>query len=275
MIIVKIQGGLANQMFQYAFGKSLSLKYKIPLYLDLSFYDYQSFRTFELDKFPNISSQEKRFEEGQYYIRDQNSFKKNKLVKGNSYFFDGYWQSEQYFKPYKTEILKSFAPPAEIKDTIEKKYGHLLNHLTVSMHIRRTDYLNSPNGFHVVQPASYYEKAIRLITGMYKKAKYKTLVFSDDLDWCKKNLQLPDLHFVENNTALTDLYLMSFCNHNIIANSSFSWWAAWLNINRTSVMSKIMKRKTVIAPAQWFGKDSGISNEEFSAFTLPKNWIKI
>ena len=151
----------------------------------------------------------------------------------------GYFQSEKYFKDYEDDIKELFMSyDIELGDEIKSV---LDNENTCSIHVRRGDYLNSPN-HHPTQDMNYYMRAIKK---MPKDSVF--LIFSDDIDWCKKNF--PDLpekfKFVEENKDYEDLYIMSKCNNNIIANSSFSWWAAWLNCN---------KEKKVIAPSKWFGE---------------------
>jgi len=127
---------------------------------------------------------------------------------------------------------------------------------TISLHIRRDDYVTS-NGYHPVQPLSYYEKALDII-GDWNKL----LVFSDDIEWCKSNLNFDKIQFVEEANEFETLYLMSHVQDNIIANSSFSWWGAWLNKN---------PQKRVIAPKLWFGEISGICTD----YIVPNTWIKI
>jgi|LakMenEpi03Aug12_release.lakeMendotaPanAssembly.Ray.scaffolds.fasta_scaffold06402_18 hypothetical protein len=170
----------------------------------------------------------------------------------------GYFQNEKFFKKIKTEIINLFEVDESTSNLLNKKYNDILEKDTCSIHIRRGNYLDRQN-YHPVLSLDYYKKAINII-GTEKHF----LIFSNDINWCKENLEfIENKTFIENNKDFEDLYLMTMCNHNIIANSSFSWWGAWLNktIN-----------KTVIHPAIWFGPSfsyydtSGISCE---------NWIKI
>jgi len=119
------------------------------------------------------------------------------------------------------------------------------------LHVRRGDYLQLPT-HHPTCTIDYYHKALANFDG-------KVLVFSDDIDWCRKTFQDPRFEFVKGNLDYIDLYLMSMCKNNIIANSSFSWWAAWLNDN---------KDKKVIAPKKWFGP--AISHNTMDLY--PKKW---
>lgn len=261
MIITKLQGGLGNQIFQWAYGKHLSVKYSTPLYLDLSFYKNQlgvTKRDFSLDKFTNISydilSNNTNFSFSEKKIKspkDDFIFKELKYDDKYHYYLNGYWQSEKYFLETEDIIRENLKPNQSTIDKLKEKYK---TDKSVSIHIRRTDYVNS-NGYHPVQPINYYEKGLKII-----KDYENILVFSDDISWCKKNLKFDNITFVENNDDIEDLWLMSLCDNNIIANSSFSWWGAWLNNN---------KEKKVIAPLNWFGSRLNTSD------IIPTSWVKI
>jgi hypothetical protein len=259
MIITKIQGGLGNQMFQYAYGKNLSSKYNTELRLDKRFYDYQGMpkREFGLNKFPNIfTNTDMNFSlTGQTYkIDDDFKYKDLTNPLNDNYYLDGYWQSEKYFKESIDLIREDFQPSKEIISKLIKT--PLIDTNTISLHVRRTDYVTS-NGYHPVQSIDYYNNAIDLI-GDYDNI----FIFSDDLNWCKDNLKFNNMIFISDFTDIEDLHLMSLCRHNIIANSSFSWWGAWLNDN---------KDKKVIAPSNWFGSMANLSTDDI----IPDSWIKI
>lgn len=252
MIVTKIQGGLGNQIFQWAYGFSLSLKYKVPQYLDLSFYKIQNGvtkRTYSLNKFPNLIFSEIKIPHlDSIRVNDDFVFRDLKIG-NNNYYLDGYWQSEKYFKDHKDEIKNSL----KINEEKFKKYDF---DGSVSIHIRRTDYLTS-NGYHPVQTIEYYKNALDIIGG------YGNLyVFSDDINWCKTNLKFKNMVFVEGNDDVDDLWIMSMCENNIITNSSFSWWGAWLN-NHTD--------KKIIAPKKWFGEGVKLNTKDI----IPENWIII
>jgi len=263
MTIVKIQGGLGNQLFQYALARSIKEK-GIDVKLDI-FKNRDNFnRSYKLDKF-NISLEIANDEEIKklkgydgVFRRVLNKFKldvikpdsfyKEKLymsycdgVFRDNLYLDGYWQNENYFKDIRTILLKEF----KIKDLSNKakKYLDLINNNSVSIHIRRGDYLKLKDIYYICD-LDYYNKAIEFIL---KKIKNPTFfIFSDDINWCKKNLNLKNVVFVESTTDIDDLFLMKSCKHNVIANSTFSWWGAWLNENRD---------KIVITPKKWFVKD--------------------
>lgn len=252
---MQIMGGLGNQIFQWAYGKYLSIVHETPFYLDTSFYDRNDFRAFSLNKFPNISYNLIKYPSNTpqdiTIIYDNFHYNKIDYKTNHHYYLGGYWQSEKYFKNIENIIKDNLEPTDSIKDKLLSSYP-VSN--SVSIHIRRTDYL-ALSTIHHVQSISYYEEALNLI-------KYKNiLVFSDDIDWCKQNLKFQNMIFVENNDNIEDMWLMSLCEHNIIANSSFSWWGAWLNKN---------KNKTVIAPSKWFGEGYYCDVD-----IVPNNWIKL
>lgn len=260
MVVSKLQGGLANQIFQWAHGYSLSLEYNTPLYLDLSYYKNQTNvtkRSFSLDKFSNLKySIFSNFENKNYrHITDNFHFKKLHIDEKVDYYLDGYWQSEKYFNINSEKIIENLLYTDSQKKELFSKFPQLESN-SLSIHIRRTDYLSS-NGFHPVCPISYYENAINLIGG------YDYIfVFSDDINWCKNNLIFENIIFVENQNDLEDLYTMSLCKNNIIANSSFSWWGAYLNLN---------SNKKIICPSNWFGSHTGINTTDI----YPNKWIKL
>ena len=166
---------------------------------------------------------------------------------------NGFFQSEKYFKKHKKEIFKI---PPKIKDKIEQKYSQYLNMNCLSIHVRRGDYLNYPD-HHPPLPVEYYEKAMNSLpeTDFY-------LVFGDDIDWCKENFTGDKFIFIENEKDYIELYLMSMCNNHIIANSSFSWWGAWLSDNI---------EKMVVAPKKWFGNKIKENSDDI----IPEGWLKI
>ena len=169
--------------------------------------------------------------------------------------YRGYFQSEKYFIHNRELILDLFKNQDIIKE-IKHKYPHI-NDKSVSLHVRRGDYVQLSDA-HPLQTKEYYDKALNLIPG-YENV----FIFSDDIEWCKNNLNYDNCTFVENNPDYFDLLAMSLCNHNIIANSTFSWWGAWLNENLN---------KKIIAPKQWFGvKRANLPSEDI----IPKTWITI
>ena len=259
MIISKIQGGLGNQLFQYAYAKHLSYKYNTEVRFDIRFYelDLKPKRDFVLDRFPNTfpnTDINVSLIGPLYHIADDFNYKELPKPVGCNYYLDGYWQSEKYFKESSDLIRKDFKPSDEIVTKLSST--PLIDTNTISLHVRRTDYVTS-NGYHPVQSIEYYQKAIETI-GDYDYI----FVFSDDIKWCKDNLKFDNMVFMEGFTDIEDLYLMSMCKHNVIANSSFSWWGAWLNNNID---------KKVVAPLKWFGDTANLNTSNI----IPDNWIKL
>jgi len=254
MIISKLMGGLGNQLFQWAYAKSLSIDHNVEFFLDLSFYNFQTNvtkRYYELKKFPNISAPIlNRNVNNLSHIRDDFHFKKLNYDNNKSYYLDGYWQSEKYFLNNKDIIKKELQPSEKFYEKISNI--NLKN--SISLHVRRGDYLNVQHT-HPIQTLEYYTKAIENI-GSYDNL----YVFSDDIVWCKSNLKFGNINFIEGLDNIEDLWFMSLCTNNIIANSSFSWWGAWLNNN---------PEKKVIAPKNWFGQYANINSSDI----VPETWI--
>lgn len=197
-------------------------------------------------------------------------------------YIEGYWQCEKYFLDTNEAIRSIFTFPVETIESLLKETAFYKefksNKYKSSIHIRRGDYiLNKPNTarnrIHKFFPGkcvnlggvcteSYYSNAINYLEKRTDKAHY--YIFSNDVDWCKTNLRLPEKRhtFVDINTkenSYVDMYLMSQCNHNIIANSSFSWWGAWLNSHDD---------KIVVAPDRWF-------QDGYLGDIIPEDWVKL
>lgn len=298
MIIVKLMGGIGNQMFQYAIGRKLSLKNRIPLKLDISDYSKNDYlRSYMLDIF-NIEAAIATTEEieslvgktfyskNKIFMKLNNayiSFFKKTTIQNNkniyrekNFHFDsnllnissnvylhGYWQNENYFLDIKDFLKKDFTlkkPLSSASNILKKK---IVNNVSVSLHIRRGDYLSNPKTkeVHGVCSLDYYYKGLSILQSKITE-DFTCFVFSDDISWCKDNFS-PDcpVVFVDINRDYEELILMSYCKHFIIANSSFSWWGAWLNDN---------KNKIVVSPKNWFNT---ISTDEYDI--VPEDWIRI
>jgi len=182
----------------------------------------------------------------------------------NSYL-DGYWQSEKYFKEIESVIRKEFilkSAPAGKNLELERQ---IEDTLSVGVHIRRGDYVTNPSLYdkHGVCSLEYYRRAFDYILAKYTNPVF--YIFSDDMDWAKNHINVGSpIVFVDHNSGANsyeDIRLMSLCKHNIISNSTFSWWAAWLNRN---------KERTVIAPQSWFN-DSSLSTADL----IPDGWIRL
>lgn len=299
MILVRLMGGLGNQMFQYAFGKLLALKNNTELKIDISLlkdrsiaHEIATHRDYNLDIF-NLNNYSFATEEEVFYfngnpsaaflkraarklysffnssrviIQDKNSFSESYLNLPGNTCVVGRWQSEHFFSPVKVQIRKEFS----FKEKFNKDIADLADEISkcnsVCIHFRRRDLLTSPIYKKTLGTLDmdYYFKAIKLIKE--KMQSPYLYVFSDDVEWCKGNLQF-DLPFkIVGDVYAGDksgghLFLMSCCKHHVISNSTFAWWGAWLSIH---------SQKTVIAPINWF-KDSLLKNE----ILFPESWIAI
>lgn len=235
MVYVKYCGRLGNQFFQLATGLALALENNDEVCAPpTDFYRFINF-TPKHDSFVQYS---KIYTEPNFHY-DKIPYEKNMLIAG-------YFQSEKYFANKKNEVLKSLSLRPAYEEQIKKKYKELLEQETVSLHVRRTDYVNN-EGNHPLQSLDYYMKALEYVDTKDKKV----VVFSDDIAWCKTKFVGDKFTFIENNLNIVDMFLMSYCNHNIIANSSFSWWGAWFNQN---------PNKIVVAPTNWFGPLLSMNN---------------
>ena len=290
MVIVRLMGGIGNQLFQYAFGRQVALRKLCKLKIDISWFN-ENFkkitpRKFELDKFniPFVCATEKEIskEKGEdrtglsksLFYRIQNLkpyYKKNVVIEKSlqydnkiynnprSAYYMGYWQTEKYFYNIKDVLLKEFT----LKKNIEGKTCEILKLInqtvSVSLHIRRGDYISNPTFKEVYCEVGmlYFNKAIQHFLKINNKTVF--FLFSDDLQWAKENFKGDNYIFIDEEDAAISLYLMSKCKHNITCNSTFSWWGAWLNTNND---------KIIITPERWFKKV-----EMYSKDLIPENWI--
>lgn len=291
MIIIKILGGLGNQMFQYAAAYVIAKKHNTTLKMDLrGLYagEERSRNTFELEIF-NIEPTQASHKEYFPYIRKTiykssllNTWYKrlfglvgykeldfsynDKLDRQSSsnMLLRGLFQSEYYFNNLKPDIYKLYTFP-EINAQNKEIESKIQSTNSVSIHIRRGDYVNDKEYNKAIGTTSldYYNKAIKHIEKKTEKPVY--YIFSDSPDWVNENLEiLQNATQIDWNTgklSYIDMQLMSLCKHNIIANSTFSWWGAWLNQN---------PGKIVIAPSKWFaGWDYNTKD------LIPENWIRL
>lgn len=279
MIKVVINGGLGNQMFQYAVGRAAALRNKTNLKLDVSWYEYtgkNTKRNFELDKF-NIKA--KTFGKGlaalinkilvklrlikMFYEKEIYKFDDSFFTSKNIYL-NGFWQNEYYFKDYINVIRKDFYIKGELSKNFLLLKNKTENSESVAVHIRRGDYVvnQETNNFHGTCSLDYYKQSISLIKERIAKPCF--YIFSDDINWVKSNLRLSnDVVWISDYKIndVEELILLSLCKHQIIANSSFSWWGAYLNEN---------PEKIVIAPQRW------INDDRYNTSNMtPSSWIKI
>tara|TARA_B110000211_G_scaffold200818_1_gene232034 strand:- start:2559 stop:3422 length:864 start_codon:yes stop_codon:yes gene_type:complete len=287
MIIVKIIGGIGNQMFQYAFYKNLSEKYENVKCDIIGFDRYKLFTGFELEKkfdiqvkianakeisnvtdihSTNILTKVKRKFTGKLSTHIlESEFTWDCIDNNKNLYLDGYWQNESYFGDVH-KLKNRFKFKQDLNFENLKLVDSINSCNSVSMHIRRGDYVDNP--VYALCDEFYYKNSIKYLQNQIKDLVL--FVFSNDMLWVRSIL-LPILDsdlkvfLVENNNldSSIDMRLMSLCKINIIANSSFSWWGAWLNIN---------KEKLVIAPKKWYNDE----NQNFKQIQeLPQSWTTI
>ena len=292
MIISHIIGGLGNQMFQYASGRALSLERGVPFKLDTQdFEGYALHNGFELDRIFEV--QAPLAEESDiksvlgwraHPLFRRRLFRKQlEILRGSRLFVDtqfsswreiaevpdhcylmGNWQTEMYFKKHEETIRSDLSFKRPLVDKNRTVADQIGDSVAVSLHVRRGDIAANPASlaFHGLCSLEYYKRAVDHITARVANPEF--YIFSDDMPWVKENISISHpCHYIDHNKgseSYNDMHLMSLCRHHIIANSSFSWWGAWLNPK---------EEKIVVAPALWF------SAEFDSSDIIPSNWVKL
>lgn len=292
MIVVRLIGGLGNQLFQYALGRNLAIKNNTELKLDISgFEEYKLHQyglchfniaeviatEFDIQNFKPAKGQLHSWLSGtiskhvlpghrQKWIVEQGfTYNPNIFKMNGDAYLDGYWQSEKYFIDIAEIIRKEFTVKEGPGGLNQEMLRIIRDTHSVSLHIRRGDYVSDKKTMetHGVLGTDYCTRALDLIKE--KITEPYIFVFSDDIHWAKENLATDvPLYFIDHNGPeknYEDLRLMSNCQHNIIANSSFSWWAAWLNAN---------PEKIVISPQKWFNHSKNETRD-----LIPDLWLKI
>lgn len=250
-----LDGRLGNQLFQISnvlsFCKNNDL---IPVFPQIK--TFQHSIKYSDNIFRKLNKDMKKIrqihQEKNYFYNEINIFVKSNII------FKGYYQSEKYFLEHRDLILETFEPTREIIKYITDKYGEKLKSST-SIHVRQGDYLQLKTCYHNLLESDYYKNALEKIT------EENILVFSDNIKKVKDNKIFTDsrMTFIENESEIVDFYLMSMCQNNIIGNSTFSWWAAYLNTN---------KDKSIYYPEKWFGPQLSHLN---TIDLIPENWIEI
>lgn len=287
MVITRIYGGLGNQMFQYAIGRSISLQKKTMLKMDISSFSSYKLRNYKLSVF-NIEEKFAKQSELPLLITEKNYFKKsclqlvNKLIPtskrlviyeqdsitnadclAQNVYLIGYWQSEKYFKKDANQIRQDFAITKKLTPSAKNWLKQIKSTLSVSLHVRRGDYVSDfkTSQRYNIDLTRYYRKSMAILKQKVNKPVF--FVFSDDYKWVqgafsgKQNIRIVSDNKLQD---YEELYLISKCQHNITANSTFSWWGAWLNNSPD---------KIVLTPRHWY-KDQPTSPE-----LIPNKWIKI
>ncbi len=258
MITSYLLGGLGNQMFQiattYALAKEVGVDYKFDFNICWTPAQGNGSNSYKFDIFKNINNGPLNQKDFKNYKEPKFSY--SKLPKVDNLILRGYFQSEKYFKQYKDEIIGLFSFSDELILEVENHLDEISwNNSITAVHVRRGDYLKSPN-FHPVCSVEYYKKAMEEIgIGNF-------IFVSDDIEWCKENFKGDNIFYSPFKSEVEDLCLISQCEHQIIANSSFSWWGAYL--------CEFSSNK-VIAPKIWFGPQGPQDTQDI----YPENWIII
>lgn len=285
-VIIRFNGGLGNQMFQWAFGRMLEETNDADVSFDMSYFAKSYARPYQLDIFnvePNfvqgtllklklaiIWAFRKSLESKKFFGTTLISERKFNFdphlgkITDNTYV-EGFFQSDLYFNTIEEKLRKDFKFIKSMSEKSKYTAERIRSHNSISLHIRRGDYVQKKRyqDAYAICSLDYYARGVEYIAQRYPEPVL--FIFSDDINWVKQNLKLPyKMVFVTHNTGKTsyeDMWLMSLCTNNIIANSSFSWWGAWLNNN---------KEKIVIAPKKWFNDDNIIQTD-----VIPSNWIRV
>jgi len=292
-VLVGVFGGLGNQMFQYAAGRALSIRLGVPLLLDISWFSGRTDRRFGLGSF-QISADlvaadepmagtcgmkakwgsvaekvvrrlERRRRGFPLYRERSFRFDPSVLELRAPIYLDGYWQSESYFVECRDTVARDFSLSAQLNDESKEVLSMIVDTDAVCVHVRRGDYVSNPvaSKVHGVCPDSYYEKGLGIaLEGLVRPHCF---VFSDDPVWVRANLRLPVTTTVVDinkaDDAHRDIALMAACKRFVVANSSLSWWGAWLANDPD---------KRVVAPAKWFNDQSKDTSD-----LIPSEWIRV
>lgn len=264
MVYIELNGRLGNHLFQIATAASLAKKnnceyavvchdkYLLSAPDNCTIYEY--IQQFKSDFFKNVTILNQIPEECNVF--NQKSFLFEPIQYVDNIYLSGTFQSEKFFD---AEIVrKQFQIPAELKASLQNKYGNLLLNGITSINVRRGDYLNRPHEYNITSMA-FFKKAIDFVG---KNNSF--LIISDDIGWCKKHFKGCNFYFADSNSSpLEDLYLQTLCKNNIISNSTFSWWGAWLNDNPD---------KIVVVPSPWFSKSLAFNRTDD---LIPQNWVQM
>ena len=280
IIEVAMSGGIGNQLFQYSAGLSVSARLKAELVLDISWYqrskEFSNFRTMELHQFVDLEGAgistsrlnsklrlAQRKIQNFAIVRDItcDPVRLGSLEAYQNIRMEGYWQSERYFTNIQHSLRKAIAKRDFVSDLSFGLADEIESTKCIGLHVRRGDYITNSNAlaYHGVCDAEYFNRGVKYVRG--SQPIELIYLFSDDIDWCQKNLDFGiETRIVEDNICDTDqLKLLSLCNHQVISNSSFSWWAAWLGKTTDQV---------VVYPRFWFANQTNLES-------MPAGWISM
>lgn len=284
-VVVRLMGGLGNQMFQYAAGRTLAARLGVTLVLDIADCQADPRRRYELDRLQTVcriadfdirgcfskragllSRVAKRILsrlDPRVYREPGFSYDPGVRMLAAPVYLDGYWQSEKYFSDIADTLRREFTPAEPLSEANAALARRIGAENAVSLHVRRGDYVSDPTtaAFHGLCSLDYYRRAVDHVSRAVADPHF--YLFSDDPDWVRKNLSLGHpCTVVDGNpdNGVADMALMRTCSHHIIANSSFSWWGAWLGQN---------PGKIVVAPGHWFKEPRDTRD------LIPEQWVTL
>lgn len=285
---VRLEGGQGNQMFQYAMGRAMSIRHQCRLYLEMTEFERYKHRPYALGVFDlkakplcdklghqlkGLDSQGSRPQRACRKIgrkalpwmfpklvnQKTKTFEPELLKLKPSAYLQGFWQTEKYFQDIRPQLLEDFTVQPPLTGANLEMASQIQAGPSLSLHVRRGDYVSAAaaNALHGTCSIAYYKEALKLVTS--RCANPKVFIFSDDPQWTRQNI-CPDLDvvYVDHNGpnhGYEDMRLMSLCHHNITANSSFSWWGAWLNRHED---------KIVCCPAKWYNDQTRANADIFA-----------
>lgn len=265
MILTRIRGGLGNQFFQYACGRYLSCLYNTDLYLDCirseSFRPYLLYK-YNIDGTPILKPEDDILKINQFvrFREDEQTINKQiwNCQDGVNIYINGYWQSHHYFIRIGDVIKHNFTLKEPVNTKQFREMAEKINNSnSIMIHVRRGDYISLEDYYENLSP-EYYNQAIAIMNQKIDNPQY--FIFSDDIEWCKNNIKGDNITYVDlHQEGFEDLELMRLCKHHIIANSTLSWWGAWLSDS---------PNKIVISPKKW------IKNKE-EDYRTPSRWLRI
>jgi hypothetical protein len=293
-VVTRLIGGLGNQMFQYAAGRALALRCGAALKLDMSGFAGDPKRRYALDDFPICATPASEADLAGFGLRPEAQSEWRRRVRrllwinakaGGSQIYrerhfqfdarvadlrapiylDGFWQTERYFSDFADILRQEFTPAAPLEPENAAVVARIDSTCAVSLHVRRGDYVDEPGTtqYHGVCSLEYFRAAVQYIQD--QAGSIHLFVFSDDQEWSRRNLPLgPPTTVVDANSSergFRDMQLMARCRHHIVANSSFSWWGAWLNPSPT---------KIVVAPRRWFHASRNDTRD-----LIPSSWVQL
>ncbi len=278
MIFSRLHGRLGNQMFQYAIGRGLALDHKVPLLLDSRPIDNAVAQLFMFDIQAEVADETilppdrnqripyilwRYFGGEPQFCRERTlGYMKAAEQFSDNIYLHGYWQCEKYFTRYQAQIRQDLTLKAAPSGQNAKMLDRICNCNAVSIHVRRGDYITDKS--YQTCDLGYYETALQHVVDTTGKDPV-VFIFSDDPKWVYDNLDVPFERVVVNindgDHGYEDMRLMAHCQNNIIANSSFSWWGAWLNT---------APDKIVVAPKKWFANP-----KMFNPDITPKSWVRL